>query len=151
MSGSGPTYYDELKRLHRLLKSLPDTISTGTVHNFADYRPDPERVKFTGSVQSVVSHSLEVSFGPRKEPGPTEKEIIVAFKSRGAGLEEVVSFLRDHITGNAGENLILAGWVDSLTKAATATLELSDWSESSLGAEGAREPSGMASLGRGSR
>ncbi|KAJ7089010.1 hypothetical protein C8R44DRAFT_819005 [Mycena epipterygia] len=138
MSGSG----EELKRLH-LLKSLPDTIPTGTVHNFADYRPDPEQVKFTGSVQSVVSHSLEVSFGPREEPGPTGKEIIVAFKSRGAGLEEVVSVLRDHITGNAGENLILAGWVDSLTKAEIVTLELPDWSESALG-EGVRGPSGMA-------
>ncbi|KAJ6607310.1 hypothetical protein B0H10DRAFT_1955328 [Mycena sp. CBHHK59/15] len=115
MSGSGSTYYDEeLKWLFRLLKSLPETVLAGDAHNFAGYLPDMAKVKETGCVKTVVSHALQVSFGPRKAPGPDGQEIVVTFKSRGVALEEVVSVLR---TGNAGENRLLTGWVDSLTKA----------------------------------
>lgn len=127
MSGSGSTYYDEeLKWLFRLLKSLPETIPTGDAHNFAGYLPDMAKVKETGCVKTVVSHALQVSFGPRKAPGPDGQEIIVTFKSRGVALEEVVSVLRNHITGNAGENRLLTGWVDSLTKAAVSALKDAD-------------------------
>ncbi|KAJ6583697.1 hypothetical protein B0H10DRAFT_1962047 [Mycena sp. CBHHK59/15] len=122
MSGSGVTYYDEeLKYLLRLLKALPDDIPIGDAHNFLDYTPNPEKVKDTGCVKSVVSHSLEVSFGARRT-GAGET-IEVKYKSRGLALEEV---LRDHITGNAGANKILVLWVDDLIRAAVNTIEAAD-------------------------
>jgi hypothetical protein len=124
MSGSGATYYDEeLKLLLRLLQKLPATIPVGNSHQFIGYVPDPVKVKDTGCVRTVVSHALEVSFGPRKEPGPAGARIIIAFKSRGSELEEVVPLLRSHITGNAGTNLILTGWVDDLRDGAKAAIE----------------------------
>jgi hypothetical protein len=84
------------------------------------------KVKETGCVKTVVSHALQVSFGPRKAPEPDGQEIIVTFKSRGVALQEVVSVLRNHITRNAGENRLLTGWVDSLTKAAVNALKNAD-------------------------
>ncbi|KAJ6615949.1 hypothetical protein B0H10DRAFT_2219962 [Mycena sp. CBHHK59/15] len=125
MSGSGVTYYDEeLKYLLRLLKALPDDIPIGDAHNFLDYTPNPEKVKDTGCVKSVVSHSLEVSFGARRT-GAGET-IEVKYKSRGLALEEVTTVLRDHITGNAGANKILVLWVDDLIRAAVNTIEAAD-------------------------
>ncbi|KAJ7822723.1 hypothetical protein B0H14DRAFT_3470499 [Mycena olivaceomarginata] len=68
MSSTGVTYYDEeLKHLFRLLKALPHDIPSGNAHDFISYIPDPEGAKDFGSVQSVVSHSLEVSFGPSRD------------------------------------------------------------------------------------
>ncbi|KAJ6603174.1 hypothetical protein B0H10DRAFT_2440556 [Mycena sp. CBHHK59/15] len=123
MSGSGATCYnEELKELLRLLKHLPDTIPLGDDHNFIGYVPDPEKVVDTGCVKTVVSHALEVSFGARKQPGPDGARITVVFKSRGPGLEEVVQVLRDHITGNAGTNVILVAWVDDLRDGAVAAI-----------------------------
>ncbi|KAJ6615946.1 hypothetical protein B0H10DRAFT_2219957 [Mycena sp. CBHHK59/15] len=125
MSGSGVTYYDEeLKYLLCLLKALPDDIPIGDAHNFLDYTPNPEKVKDTGCVKSVVSHSLEVSFGARRT-GAGET-IEVKYKSRGLALEEVTTVLRDHITGNAGANKILVLWVDDLIRAAVNTIEAAD-------------------------
>ncbi|KAJ7794459.1 hypothetical protein B0H14DRAFT_3496984 [Mycena olivaceomarginata] len=122
MSGTGVTYYDEeLKHLFRLLKALPDDIPSGNAHDFIGYIPDPEEAKDFGSVQSVVSHSLEVSFGSRRTSAG--EDVVIQFKSRGPPLEEVVSVLRHHITGRAGTNVILVGWVDSLTAAAVEAIE----------------------------
>ncbi|KAJ7105930.1 hypothetical protein C8R44DRAFT_363745 [Mycena epipterygia] len=124
MSGSGVTYYDEeLKHLHRLLKALPDTIPIGDAHNFLGYVPNAQKVLDTGCKISVVSHALEVSFGSRRTPaGDT---IIPTFKSQGPCLEEVVTVLRDHITGNGGSNVLLTLWVDDLTKGAVNAIEAS--------------------------
>ncbi|KAJ6550364.1 hypothetical protein B0H10DRAFT_1968906 [Mycena sp. CBHHK59/15] len=106
MSRSGATHYDEeLKYLFCLFKALPEAIPTGNVHNFLGYVPDPEKFEMTGCIKSVVSHALEVSFGARRT-GAGET-IQVVFKSRGPALEKVVSVLRDHITGNAGANVLL--------------------------------------------
>ncbi|KAJ7308688.1 hypothetical protein DFH08DRAFT_823717 [Mycena albidolilacea] len=90
MPGTGVTYYDEeFKHLFRLLKALPDDIYSGNAHNFIGYIPDPEEAKDFGSVQSVVSHSLEVSFSSRRTPAG--EDVVIQFKSRGPPLEEVVS------------------------------------------------------------
>lgn len=122
MSGVGVTYYDEqIKYLLRLLKALPETIPTGAVHDFIGYKPDPEKVKDAGCVKSVVSHSLEISFGSRHSPANNAK-VTVTFKSRGKPLEEVTTVLRDHITGNAGANALLTLWVDDLIEGATAAI-----------------------------
>jgi hypothetical protein len=124
MSGSGVTYCDEeLKFLLRLLKGLPDSIPTGETHNFLGYVPSPQKVVDTGCIRSVVSHSLELSFGARRTPAG--ETIIVVFKSRGPALEEVVTVLRNHITGNAGANLLLTLWVDDLTTGAVHAIEAS--------------------------
>ncbi|KAJ6560539.1 hypothetical protein DFH09DRAFT_1083409 [Mycena vulgaris] len=121
MSLSGVTYYDKgLKHLVRLLKALPESIPIGEAHNFMDYVPDPKKVADTGRVKSVASHSLEVSFGARRTP--TGETVIIVFKSRGPALQEVATVLRDHITGNAGQNILLTLWVDDLTTAATAAV-----------------------------
>ncbi|KAJ7256333.1 ribonuclease H-like domain-containing protein [Mycena rebaudengoi] len=66
----------------------------------------------TGCVKSVVSHRLEIVFGARRT-GAGEN-VIVAFKSRGPALEEVVTILRNHISGNGGQNVLLTHWVDDL-------------------------------------
>ncbi|KAJ6613048.1 hypothetical protein B0H10DRAFT_1951843 [Mycena sp. CBHHK59/15] len=106
MSGTGVTYYDEeLKCLHRLFKALPESIPAGDAHNFLGYVPNPKKVLDIGCTKPIVSHALEVSFGTRQTP--TGVKIIPTFKSRRPGLEEVVTVLRDHITGNAGSNLLL--------------------------------------------
>ncbi|KAJ7890323.1 hypothetical protein B0H13DRAFT_1626370 [Mycena leptocephala] len=122
MSGSRATYYfEELKHLHRLLKSLPESIPLGDTHNFFGYLPNPQKVLDTGCIKSVVSHALELSFGARKKP--TGEKIIPTFKSRGPGLEEIVTVLRNYITGNAGANLLLTLWVEDLTQAAVNAIE----------------------------
>jgi hypothetical protein len=113
MSGSGVTYYNnELKELHRLLKHLPDTIPIGDQHDFIGYVPPQERVEFTGCIKTVVNARLEIVFGARRT-GAGEN-VIIKFKSRGPALEAVISVLRDHITGNGGENRLLTHWVDDL-------------------------------------
>ncbi|KAJ7613363.1 hypothetical protein DFH06DRAFT_1370699 [Mycena polygramma] len=123
-SGSGATYYDEeLKYLLKLLKNLPQTIPVGDSHNFIGYVPDAAKVHETGCVKTVVSHKLEISLWGTQGAGPTGARIIVAFKSRGPGLEEVVPLLRTYITGKAGVNVILAGWVDDLQQGALAAIE----------------------------
>ncbi|KAJ7216145.1 hypothetical protein C8J57DRAFT_1483100 [Mycena rebaudengoi] len=123
ISGSGVTFYDEqLKYLLRLLKALPHTIPIGETHNFIGYVPDPQEVIDTGCTKAVVSHTLEISFGARKMPGPAGAKMIIAFKSRGVALEEVTTVLRDHITGNGGMNLLLTLWVDDLIEGATAAI-----------------------------
>ncbi|KAJ7138345.1 hypothetical protein C8R44DRAFT_728486 [Mycena epipterygia] len=126
ISGEGPScYHEELKHLVRLLKNLPDTIPLGDAHNFLDYTPNPVKVARAGCTNSVVSHSLEISFGAHKAPGPTGGDITIIFKSRGPALEEVATVLRNHITGNEGPNVLLVRWVDDLTKAAFAAIEAS--------------------------
>ena len=118
----GSSYYnEELKQLSRLLRALPDSIPLGDAHNFLDYVPDPEKVQDYGCVKSVLNRALELSFGSRRTPAG--ETILTVFKSRGTGLEEVVAVLRDHITGNAGQNLLLTLWVDDLTKAALDAIE----------------------------
>ncbi|KAJ7821283.1 hypothetical protein B0H13DRAFT_2291818 [Mycena leptocephala] len=83
MSGSGATYYDEeLKLLLRLLEKLRRLYPSVT--------PTNSLAMSRILSKTVVSHALEVSFGPRKEPGPAGARIIIAFKSRGSELEEVV-------------------------------------------------------------
>ncbi|KAJ7694302.1 hypothetical protein B0H14DRAFT_3530736 [Mycena olivaceomarginata] len=60
MSGTGVTYYaEQLKYLLRLLKALPETIPIGDAHNFI--------VVDAGCVKTIVSHSLEISFGSRQD------------------------------------------------------------------------------------
>jgi hypothetical protein len=49
--------------------------------------------------------------------------VIITFKSRGPALEEVVTVLRDFITGNGGANVLLTQWVDDLRRAARAAIE----------------------------
>jgi hypothetical protein len=105
-----------------LLKALPHTIPIGVTHNFIGYVPDPQEVIDTGCTKAVVSHTLEISFGARKMPGPAGAKMIIAFKSRGVALEEVTTVLRDHITGNGGMNLLLTLWVDDLIEGATAAI-----------------------------
>ncbi|KAJ7256409.1 ribonuclease H-like domain-containing protein [Mycena rebaudengoi] len=123
MSGFGVTFYDEeLKYLLRLLKALPHTIPIGETHNFG-YKPDPKKVEDAGCTKTIVSHWLEISFGARKMPGPAGAKIIVAFKSRGPALEEIVTVLRDHIAGDSGMNLLLILWVDDLIEGATTAIE----------------------------
>ncbi|KAJ7681272.1 hypothetical protein B0H17DRAFT_1205940 [Mycena rosella] len=107
----------------RLLKSLPPSIPAGKLHNFFGYIPDPQKVVDTGCVRSVVSHRLEISFGPRQTPAGDPLEIV--FKSGGPALKELVTVLRNHIIGNAGTNLLLTLWVDSLTRAAVAAINAS--------------------------
>ncbi|KAJ6596497.1 hypothetical protein B0H10DRAFT_2232500 [Mycena sp. CBHHK59/15] len=124
MSGSGPTHYsEELKNLLRLLKNLPETIPEGNTHNFIGYVPDPEKVVDTGCVKSVISHRLEISFGPRCTPAG--EPILLQFKPRGPALEEVCTVLRNHITGNGGSNVLLALWVDDFTRAAATAITAS--------------------------
>ncbi|KAJ7713735.1 hypothetical protein B0H16DRAFT_1702278 [Mycena metata] len=91
-AGPGGTshYNEQLKYLFRLLKALPEVIPLGDAHNFVGYSPDPEKLIETGSVQSV-SHACEISFGARRTPAG--ETIIIQFKSRGPGLEEVVTVL----------------------------------------------------------
>ncbi|KAJ7307791.1 ribonuclease H-like domain-containing protein [Mycena albidolilacea] len=113
MSGSGVTYYnEELKMLLRLLKALPDTIPEGDLHDFRHYVLDPIKMKDIGS-QVLV-------WLPR---WPGGEEIITSFQSRGPALEEVVTVLRDHITGTGGANPLLTKWVDDLTAGATHAIE----------------------------
>ncbi|KAF8176825.1 ribonuclease H-like domain-containing protein [Mycena galopus ATCC 62051] len=124
MSGSGVTYYqEELKDLLRLLKNLPDTIPIGNHHNFVGYAPDGKEVDKKGCCKSVVSHDIGSSFGQRRTPAG--EDIIIAFKSRGPGLEQVVEVLRSFITGNGGPNVLLTQWVDDLRHAARVPIEAS--------------------------
>ncbi|KAJ7899536.1 hypothetical protein B0H14DRAFT_2556604 [Mycena olivaceomarginata] len=95
MSGTGVTYYDEeLKHLFRLLKALPNDIPSGNAHDFIGYIPDPEEAKDFGSVQSVVSHSLEVSFGP-----PATMDLLADSPVQGA---DAIRSLADWSGGSAG-------------------------------------------------
>ncbi|KAF8216794.1 hypothetical protein K438DRAFT_1953692 [Mycena galopus ATCC 62051] len=97
MSGSGVTYYQEgLKDLLRLLKNLPDTIILiGDHHNFIEYAPDGKEVDKKGCSKSIVSHDIGSSFGQHRTPAG--KDIIITFKSRDPGLEQVVEVLRAHM------------------------------------------------------
>ncbi|KAJ7334221.1 hypothetical protein DFH08DRAFT_814247 [Mycena albidolilacea] len=114
MSSSGATYYDkELKYLYCLLKNLPNIISEGNAHNFTNYIPDPQKTKDFGCMKSMVSQALKSSFSWCGTP--TGETITVSFKSRSPLLEEVVTVLCHHITGNGGMNLLLMKWVDYLT------------------------------------
>ncbi|KAJ6522805.1 hypothetical protein DFH09DRAFT_1096975 [Mycena vulgaris] len=109
MSGSRVTYYqEELKELLRLLKHLPDAVPIGDDHNFLGYALNGKEVDEKGCLQSVVSHDIGRFFGQRRTPAG--EDIIIAFKSRGPGLEEVVVVLRDYITGNGGANSLLIQW-----------------------------------------
>ncbi|KAJ7893768.1 hypothetical protein B0H13DRAFT_2527411 [Mycena leptocephala] len=122
MSGSGVTYYhEELKDLLRLLKHLPEGIPIGNDHNFVGYAPDGKRVDEVGCLKSVVAHDIGRSFGLRRTPAG--EHIIISFKSRGPGLEEVVVVLRDYITGNGGPNVLLTQWVDDLRHAARVAID----------------------------
>ncbi|KAJ7691848.1 hypothetical protein B0H14DRAFT_3531721 [Mycena olivaceomarginata] len=69
MSGTGVTYYaEQLKYLLRLLKALPETIPIGDAHNFIGYKPNAQKkVADAGCVKTIVSHSLEISFGSRQD------------------------------------------------------------------------------------
>jgi hypothetical protein len=123
MSASGGVshYQEELKDLLRLLKHLPDSIPIGNAHNFESYAPDGKDVDEKGCIKSVVSHALGSSFGSRRTPAG--EDVIITFKSRGPALEEVVTVLRDFITGNGGANVLLTQWVDDLRRAARAAIE----------------------------
>lgn len=122
MSAGGVTHYhEEIKDLLRLLQHLPDTIPLGTAHNFDGYAPDGKDVDEKGCVKSVVSHDIGGSFGPRRTPAG--EDIIITFKSRGPALEQVVTVLRDYITGNGGPNVLLTQWVDDLRNAARVAIE----------------------------
>ncbi|KAK6987730.1 DUF659 family protein [Favolaschia claudopus] len=121
MASSGPSFYhEEIKELHRLLKRLPDNIPVGNAHNFIGYVPDGKAVDEDGR-HTVVAHDLGRSFGARRTPAG--EDIIVAFKSRGPALEEVVTVLRDNITGSGGPNVLLTKWVDDLRIGARAAIE----------------------------
>ncbi|KAJ7246968.1 hypothetical protein C8J57DRAFT_1674439 [Mycena rebaudengoi] len=121
-ASGGPAYYhEELKELLRLLQHLPDTIPIDTTHNFLGYAIDGKEAEETGCVKSTVSHALGRSFGSRRTSAG--EDIIVAFKSRGPALEELVTVLRDFITGNGGPNLLLTQWVDDLRHAARVAIE----------------------------
>jgi hypothetical protein len=122
MSGSGVTYYnEELKMLLRLLKVLSDTIPEGDLHDFRHYVLDPIKMKDIGCAKTVLSAKLKSSFG--YHGGPGGEEIITPFQSRGPALEEVVTVLRDHITGTGGANPLLTKWVDDLMAGATHAIE----------------------------
>ncbi|KAF8160544.1 hypothetical protein K438DRAFT_1985646 [Mycena galopus ATCC 62051] len=122
MSGSGVTYYQE--DLLRLLKNLPDTIPIGDHHNFIGYAPDGKEVDKKGCSKSVFSQDIGSSFGQRRTPAG--EDIIITFKSRGPGLEQVVEVLRSFITGNGGPNVLLTQWsVDDLRHAARVAIEVS--------------------------
>ncbi|KAJ7034322.1 hypothetical protein C8F04DRAFT_1395565 [Mycena alexandri] len=109
-SGSGANYYhEEIKELLRLLQRLPETIPVGVDHDLRGYAPDAGTVDETGCAKSVVAHDIE--------------DIIVTSKSRGPGLEEVTTVLRDYITGNGGRNVLLTQWVDDLWQAARTAIQ----------------------------
>ncbi|KAJ7826666.1 hypothetical protein B0H14DRAFT_2595674, partial [Mycena olivaceomarginata] len=84
-----------------------------TLHDFRHYVLDPIKMKDIGCAKTVLSAKLKSSFGYRGGPGG--EEIITLFQSRGPALEEVVTVLRDHITGTGGANPLLTKWVDDLT------------------------------------
>jgi hypothetical protein len=75
----------------------------------------------TSAARKVWSEALKSSFGWRGTP--TGETMTVSFKSRGPPLEEVVTVLRHHITGNGGMNLLLTKWVDDLTAGAIQVIE----------------------------
>jgi hypothetical protein len=123
MSASGGVthYHEEIKDLLRLLQHLPDTIPIGDDHNFIGYAPDGKEVDEKGCIKTVISHDIGRSFGPRRTPAG--EDIIITFKSRGPGLEEVATVLRDFITGNGGPNVLLTQWVDDLRHAARVAID----------------------------
>jgi hypothetical protein len=127
MSGTGVTYYDEkFKHLFRLLKALPDDIPSGNTHDFIGYIPDPEETKDFGSVQSVVSHLLGVSFAADSDPTGKVGSVSVAVETIATsrdGIDITAPFFRD----------LLA---DSPVQGADAIWSLADWPEGSAGSSG---------------
>ncbi|KAF9021139.1 hypothetical protein BDZ89DRAFT_1071710 [Hymenopellis radicata] len=109
-------YSDELKKLDRCLKALPQSIPANDAYQFMDYEPNQEDIDDYGSAQGVVNKHLEPQFGDR-DHGP------IKFKGRGPALEAVVPILRRYLTGKSGENLLLIKWVDDLTAAAILAIE----------------------------
>ncbi|KAJ7837881.1 hypothetical protein B0H14DRAFT_3701639 [Mycena olivaceomarginata] len=112
MSASGGVthYHEEMKDLLRLLQHLPDTIPIGDDHNFIGYAPNGKDVDEKGCIKTVISHDIGRSFGSRRTPAG--EDIIITFKSRGPGLEEVVNVLRDFITGSGGPNWAFDDLID---------------------------------------
>ncbi|KAJ6622302.1 hypothetical protein B0H10DRAFT_1944693 [Mycena sp. CBHHK59/15] len=115
MSGTGVTYYDEELNLSRE--------NSGRRRPQLSRIPSQEKVIDTGGVKTVVSHALEVSFGAHQTPAG--EKIIPTVKTRGPVLDEVVTVLRNHITGNAGTNLLLTLWVDNLKQGPINAIETS--------------------------
>ncbi|KAJ7767648.1 hypothetical protein B0H16DRAFT_1453273 [Mycena metata] len=76
-AGPGGTshYNEQLKYLFRLLKALPEVIPLGDAHNFVGY---------PRSSSKLAASNLRT---------PAGETIIIQFKSRGPGLEEVVTVL----------------------------------------------------------
>jgi hypothetical protein len=62
--------------------------------------------------QGALNHHLELVFGPRHVNQP------IQLKGRGSSLEAIVDVLHHHLTGEAGENVLLWNWVEDLTRAA---------------------------------
>jgi hypothetical protein len=91
-----------LKDLNRLLKHLPDSIPIGNEHDFFGFAPNGKAADQLGCLMSVVSHALGKSLGLRRSPAGDD--ITVTFKSRGPALEEVVTVLRNYITGSGGSH-----------------------------------------------
>ncbi|KAF8201329.1 hypothetical protein K438DRAFT_1932987 [Mycena galopus ATCC 62051] len=60
------------------------------------YAPDGKEVDEKGCSKSVVSHDIGSSFGQRRTPAG--EDIIITFKSRDPGLEQVVEVLRYRIS-----------------------------------------------------
>ncbi|KAJ7883637.1 hypothetical protein B0H14DRAFT_3857252 [Mycena olivaceomarginata] len=94
---TGPRTVAEVRAWRPNLRALPDTIPEGDLHEFRHYVLDPIKMKDIGCAKTVLSAKLKSSFGYRG--GPRGEEIITSFQSRGPALEEVVTVLRDYITG----------------------------------------------------
>ncbi|KAJ7049280.1 ribonuclease H-like domain-containing protein, partial [Mycena amicta] len=107
-------YAEELGKLLRTLKALPQTLPVNATYDFI-IEPTAEELDDFGSPHGVVNRALERAFGPRNNG-------LVQFTSRGPLLEAVVQLLRRYITGKEGQNVILMKWVDDLTEAAEAAI-----------------------------
>jgi hypothetical protein len=112
------TYDDELEQLERLLCHLPPIIpSSANRYQFKNFGLDPEDFELAGTMQGALNAALERAFG-RRDLGP------IILTERGPSLEAVVPVLRDFITGEDGENILLIKWIRDLVAGAKATYEL---------------------------
>jgi hypothetical protein len=107
-------YAEELNKLLRYLKALPQTLPVDNQYDFI-IEPTPEELEEFAGAHGVINRALECVF-PGRSKGP------VSFKCRGPNLETVVPLLRRHITGMQGQNMLLTKWVDDLTAAAEAAI-----------------------------